>query len=536
MVPELRARVIDQTGTLDATQRAALEAKLAAFEQSAGPQIVVLLVPWYTAASFYYGTYEDQYAWTVSAAFLSGPVVAGVEIFLYLSLILAFVVSLGYLLVQYGKCTPEGVTADVVARQLSEEEIKPRLSKRARFLVYVVFLSVNVIFVLSVNVAFVYVALYESNTALLLAQLFLSLFKLFWNNFCSKNLLRWTGKRIAKSVEVTESVYGAEFHFVQLLVSLINNIAIPCIVVAVISPNCLYNVFVPAPEVNASYRFDSCILHGLIDGKCLNSETEIGTTSYNPPFVYSYQCSSSIVTYYAPAFVFLCITATFVTPLSQFVAMRAARDERLPPRVRSALEYCVPKILLPLDLTEQTTQSAYFDANRVAILLFSYFGLLMTFGAVFPPLAVAFAVTICSTTFFIKLKLGSFLGSAVELKAVQLVEALNSECRRLAQLSVLGPSVWLIVTFSCWFYTLFLFDTLGDAMGFRKSFWILIVVPLMPAFLYVLYCMMVRFVGRSEALDAQSVSETTLSPLSRQVSGSAHVELSDVYSRPSESV
>ena len=44
-VPALSARVIDQTGTLDATQRAGLEAKLAAFEAQAGPQIVVLLVP-----------------------------------------------------------------------------------------------------------------------------------------------------------------------------------------------------------------------------------------------------------------------------------------------------------------------------------------------------------------------------------------------------------------------------------------------------------------------------------------------------------
>ena len=44
-VPALTARVIDQTGTLDASQRSALEAKLAAFEQAAGPQIVVLMVP-----------------------------------------------------------------------------------------------------------------------------------------------------------------------------------------------------------------------------------------------------------------------------------------------------------------------------------------------------------------------------------------------------------------------------------------------------------------------------------------------------------
>lgn len=44
-VPALSARVIDQTGTLTAVQRGALEDKLAAFERSRGTQIVVLLVP-----------------------------------------------------------------------------------------------------------------------------------------------------------------------------------------------------------------------------------------------------------------------------------------------------------------------------------------------------------------------------------------------------------------------------------------------------------------------------------------------------------
>ena len=44
-VPALNARVIDQTATLDTGARQALEARLAAFEADAGPQIVVLLVP-----------------------------------------------------------------------------------------------------------------------------------------------------------------------------------------------------------------------------------------------------------------------------------------------------------------------------------------------------------------------------------------------------------------------------------------------------------------------------------------------------------
>jgi len=43
-LPELRSRMMDQTGTLDAASVAAIEAQLAAFEQSKGSQVVVLMV------------------------------------------------------------------------------------------------------------------------------------------------------------------------------------------------------------------------------------------------------------------------------------------------------------------------------------------------------------------------------------------------------------------------------------------------------------------------------------------------------------
>lgn len=44
-VPPQSGRVIDQTASLSAEQRDALDAKLAAFEAASGPQIVILLVP-----------------------------------------------------------------------------------------------------------------------------------------------------------------------------------------------------------------------------------------------------------------------------------------------------------------------------------------------------------------------------------------------------------------------------------------------------------------------------------------------------------
>lgn len=43
-VPELRARIMDQTGTLDANSLTAIESKLESFEQARGSQVVVLMV------------------------------------------------------------------------------------------------------------------------------------------------------------------------------------------------------------------------------------------------------------------------------------------------------------------------------------------------------------------------------------------------------------------------------------------------------------------------------------------------------------
>ena len=45
VIPPLSARVIDTSGTLDAAQTQALEAKLAAFEKARGAQVVILMVP-----------------------------------------------------------------------------------------------------------------------------------------------------------------------------------------------------------------------------------------------------------------------------------------------------------------------------------------------------------------------------------------------------------------------------------------------------------------------------------------------------------
>jgi len=46
--------------------------------------------------------------------------------------------------------------------------------------------------------------------------------------------------------------------------------------------------------------------------------------------------------------------------------------------------------------------------------------------------------------------------------------------------STLQKCGWFLLYTACGFYTLFLFDILGDSVGFDKAYWVLIVMPCIP--------------------------------------------------------
>ena len=111
-VPPLAARVIDQTATLTPEQRAAIEAKLAAFEAQSGPQIVVLLVP---------GTAPEDiaaYAQRVAEAWKIGRRDVGDGVLL--------VVSKGdrKVRIEVAKAL-EGAIPDLAARQIIDTAVRP---------------------------------------------------------------------------------------------------------------------------------------------------------------------------------------------------------------------------------------------------------------------------------------------------------------------------------------------------------------------------------------------------------------------------
>jgi hypothetical protein len=175
-------------------------------------------------------------------------------------------------------------------------------------------------------------------------------------------------------------------------------VVIPGLIVMCISPNCFYNVFVAADEVDSVFtyyavtqvRFGSIIILPYL-----------GQSSYSPPFEYQYQCSSSFITYYAPVFMITCILNTFALQCALYAVQQTYM------RVDSGVWVkTLPRVLSrimrirPDHLNAETT--AVLVPRRIFSTLISLFALLFTFGAVFSPLAVALAVTIAASVYFVR--------------------------------------------------------------------------------------------------------------------------------------
>lgn len=112
-VPALSARVVDQTGKLDAAQKQALEERLAALERAKGSQLVILIVP-STAP-------EDiaSYANRVGNAWKIGRREVGDGVLLVVAL------NERKLRIEVAK-TLEGAIPDLAARQIIDRAITPR--------------------------------------------------------------------------------------------------------------------------------------------------------------------------------------------------------------------------------------------------------------------------------------------------------------------------------------------------------------------------------------------------------------------------
>ena len=432
---------------------------------------IVVLLPVYTICSLWFGTQTYAYAYQVSSVYLSGVVPFVLNLIVWWILLICILFTL----------LTEPAVASNGKANFNEQTQYSFLWQT--MIIFVPYLLMDVIVVAGVNAAYVYVAVYKSSTLLIVVQTLLSIFKVIWSRWALPYMLVILTRR---------RKYGKVQVFTQIVVNLLNNIVIPCLIVAVVSPNCFYNALVAAPVVTSTVYAEECASSN-IHGQCLRYLRKITlTSSFAPPLAYNYQCSSSLITYYSPAFMSMCIVSTFVTPLVQYLCQWLHTRATVGTLWHRLLDGSLSRITKPIRNHSSAADQEYVNIDCLMTTLVSIFGLILTFGVMFPPLCVTLTVSMLATVFYFQDNVNRFIASSTQ-QHPSCAESIRAECDSVNAMQILKDSVWLLITVSCWFYTLFLFDTLGDQVGFEGAYWVLIVMPLMPLVLYGLYIVVSRY-------------------------------------------
>jgi hypothetical protein len=433
---------------------------------------VLVLAPIYAGLTVAYGTYTHQYAWILSAMLLSGTAPFAV---CFVTFLLSLGVGVGALFRGHeGIAVPGSSFQPVTTRETSLRRVIQAST---------LYLLANFVVVGVVNTGYIAISLYTSPAY----QLGISVFKVGWNLFVAPALSRWLAFEL--------SAARADWFTLELFVSIMNNIGIPLLFTVMISPQCLSSLLV----VNIPHVI------------------KIG----GGPFLYSYQCSYAYMDLYSPAFVYASLVASFGTPLLEQVLLY------LRPRVpmNSALFWCIdcmlPRILKPVEtdpdrIPDRSVLRPFFDTTQFLVAQLTSLALILTRGGVLPPRAVPVAVTMVVSGYIETLKVGRLLTNASEQAQHKYADIIEQECANVATPTTMRRAFWMLLWFGCWFYTLFLFDTLGDAVGFYAAYWVLIVVPLLPLVALIVYyvylyregaCAVAVYVARKMSDVAENVAK-----------------------------
>jgi hypothetical protein len=99
-----------------------------------------------------------------------------------------------------------------------------------------------------------------------------------------------------------------------------NSIVAPYIANMAVSQSCFRNLLSQAHDVTSAFPFQSCAPienQNIREYICPSDVSVLLPTSYSPPFIYYYECSSAFVKNYAGLYVYLFTIDAFFQPLFQ---------------------------------------------------------------------------------------------------------------------------------------------------------------------------------------------------------------------------
>jgi hypothetical protein len=337
----------------------------------------------------------------------------------------------------------------------------------------VIVLSLNFLLLVGINVFYVWVYLNMNNRIVTALQLFVGVFKSLWNG---KVIYAILDKFLTKDEIPTNII---------MVITVFNNIFCPFLVFAFLSTSCFKYVFFEQLSVSsAAYNYQNgCEDSSGTLGPCSESGYDQPVYTYNaisylPPFVYSYQCSSSFLNAYLPVFIAMYLTR-FATILFQIFVSKRLQKEMEDSEIKNMLVNVIPPLLRPLTTVKakylmyssshSTEMPELIQTKRVGATLITNSLNMLTIGLTFPPFAVIVYLDTIIEFIFLRGCIGFFLRGLEVLQNSEEYELFKGIVSR--DLKMLSGSLqeWeiliFLVLFSSMYYFLFLFDIYGSSVG-----------------------------------------------------------------------
>lgn len=426
--------------------------------------MIFVFVPIYVVLSHFFRTYQNVYAWSVSSVYLAGLTPALI-CFVFYSL---FCFSTFYLFYFIGRPHFPSDIGPLKSVSLVAYE------RYGHFLGLVGIAVVNFITVLGFNVMYVIASTTLNPDIVVVFQMILAIFKLIWNDSILRYLMSALHAYCATFYvlkEEEERLWSQRFLAFNTYTLLLNTIIIPCLATAIISTSCFYNTVVAPLSVVSGFSYSVCIeltgpvtlveqLSDEFRANCTLAKTLSVSTSYLPPFIYRYQCSSTLVTTYTIVYVYKFVIAAFLQPLFNCAMIYASEhpDERFP-----RLNYFI-SVLVPHLKRRRYEHSAYmFTSDRLVLRLIMYFAVLVTFGVMFPPLAAMICIAVYIQTFETQLGFARFIFKREESERKIYLTYFNRDCANIGVM--FKRTIHVIGGPAAFFYAFFIFDMYGDKVG-----------------------------------------------------------------------
>jgi Leucine-rich repeat (LRR) protein len=376
---------------------------------------------------------------------------------------------------------------------------------------------------------------------------YLQLKKKSSNDNITMELIRHTFSDDDMNPEEDEATIQTTLRRVRLLTNIIvfNKIIAPFIASIFFEYNCFYYLVHAPPTMQTKYKFIQCVKeiadHSIIS--CIDYDTLTRLVSYSPPFVYSYQCSSALLHDFVEVFLSHYIISTFLIPV-YFIVMKllnnqpwyVTRKDKLRQWIESNMKkqdspediiICVEKPQGDIELHEmavnpmvETQQHSTSESNNIitkggktenelhgkhekrflselfkresfVIKYTSDIAVLLTFGLVFPPLAILICISILINCALKQVLLGRDVCLLQRRREQGIVDETEGAGERKEDyqygklFELFYPMIFGIHQLYAIFLGFFLFDILGDDVGALNACWIVIAMSLIPSIVLV---------------------------------------------------